>query len=213
MSRRQHGGAALEYASRVFFHGEEHYFLARTLPSLSVSTLALAAFFQLRRTLGLRAALVAAVLLGLPWVVVLAIGARIDMPQAAFHGLSLLALGAASVADSRAAWLGAGITAGLAIACKPLPGSMIAPCFALASWFAVHHRAGAEHRRWFARLGATLLHPAMWIGGAAAIVAALVADPAILKLADFIESQRAAVQLHSGPAHTSGPSIFSRSDC
>jgi 4-amino-4-deoxy-L-arabinose transferase-like glycosyltransferase len=142
------GLSVLDYAARVFFHGEEHYFLARALTSLSLSALALVAFFQLRRTLGPRPALVATALLGLPCVDVLVTGARIDMPQAAFQGLSLLALGAAAASGRRRAWLGAGVAAGFAIASKPLPGLLIAPCFPLASWFAVQHAAGGERRRW-----------------------------------------------------------------
>jgi hypothetical protein len=200
------GLSVLDYASRVFFQGEEHYFIARVLTSLSLSALALVAFFQLRRTLGPRAGLVTAALLGLPCVDVLVTGARIDMPQAAFQGLSLLALGAAAVSGRRRAWLGAGVAAGLAIASKPLPGLLIAPCFPLASWFAVRRAAGGEPRRWAARLGMALAHPGLWIGTSAAVGAALIADPAMLNVGEFIESQRAAVALHAGPL-SSGPSI------
>jgi dolichyl-phosphate-mannose-protein mannosyltransferase len=201
------GLSVLDYASRVFLHGEEHYFIARALTSLSLSALALVAFFQFRRTLGPRAALVAAALLGLPCVDVLVTGARIDMPQAAFQGLSLLALGAAAVSGSRRAWLGAGVAAGLAIASKPLPGLLIAPCFPLASWFAVQQVAG-EPRRWAARLGRALAHPGLWMAALAALVTTLIGDPALLNLGEFVESQRAAVALHSSGPLSSGPSII-----
>jgi 4-amino-4-deoxy-L-arabinose transferase-like glycosyltransferase len=201
-----HGLSVLDYASRVFFQGEEHYFIARALTSLSLSVLALVALLHFRRAIGARAALMAAALLGLPCVDVLVTGARIDMPQAAFQGLSLLALGAAAASGSHRAWLGAGVAAGLAIASKPLPGLLIAPCFPLASWFAVQRAAGGEPRRWAARLGMALAHPGLWIATSAAVAAALIADPAILDLGEFIESQRAAVALHAGPL-SSGPSI------
>jgi hypothetical protein len=201
------GLSVLDYASRVFFHGEEHYFIARALTSLSLSALALVAFFQLRRTLGPRAALVTAALLGLPCVDVLVTGARIDMPQAAFQGLSLLALGAAALSGSRRAWLGAGVAAGLAIASKPLPGLLIAPCFPLTSWFAEQPGSGGEPRRSVARLGRALAHPGLWIAALAAVVTTLIGDPALLNLGEFVESQRAAVALHSSGPLSSGPSV------
>lgn len=202
-----HGLSVLDYASRVFFDGAEHYLIARVLTSLSLSALALVAYLHSRRTLGPRAALVTAALLGLPCVDVLVTGARIDMPQAAFQGLSLLALGAAALSGGRRAWLGAGVAAGLAIASKPLPGLLIAPCFPLASWFSVQHTASGEPRRWPRRLGAALAHPGLWLAAVAAVVAALIGDPAMLRLNDFIASQREAVALHSGPL-SSGPSII-----
>jgi len=200
------GVSVLDYASRVFFHGEEHYFIGRALTSLSLSVLALVAFLHLRRTHGARAALVTAALLGLPCVDVLVTGARIDMPQAAFQGLSLLALGAVAASGSRRAWLAAGVAAGLAIASKPLPGLLIAPCFPLASWFAVQQQGGAEPRRWWLRLWRAIAQPGLWIAALAALVTMLIGDPALLNLGEFVESQRAAVALHSGPL-SSGPSI------
>jgi hypothetical protein len=203
-----HGLSLLEYGSRVFFRGEEHYFIARLLTSSSLSALALVAFFHLRRSLGSRAALVTAALIGLPCVDVLVNGARIDMPQAMFQGLALLALGAASQSRSRRAWLAAGIAAGLGIASKPLPGLLIAPCFPLASWFSLQHARPDEPRRGWRRLGAALVHSGMWMAALAAVIAAVIGDPAILKLSDFIESQRAAVALHSGPNLGHGPSIL-----
>jgi len=202
-----HGLSTIEYASRVFFRGEEHYFIARALTSLSLSALALVAFFHLRRSLGPRPALVAAAGLGLPCVDVLVVGARIDMPQAMFQGLALLALGAASISGSRRAWLGAGVAAGLGIASKPLPGLLLVPCFPIASWFAVQHAGGRESRRWWAWCLAALAHPGLWIAALAALLAALLGDPAIVNFGEFVASQRAAVALHSGPGVGSGQRV------
>jgi hypothetical protein len=202
------GLSPLDYASLAFFHGEQHYFIARALTGLAISGLAVAAFFTFRRSAGSAAALVAGTLLALPCVDVVVNGARIDMLQAAFQGLALLALGEASdTTPRRRYWLAAGAAAGLAIASKPLPGLLVLPCFPVASWFAARETSAGERRPFLPRLAAALLRPGLWLAALACIGMALLADPAILNLREFIALQRAAAALHSGPL-SAGPSIF-----
>src|SRR5688572_24214947 len=127
-----HGDSTLEYASRVFFEGSEHYTLARLYGVGWLSVLAAAAFFGLRRPLGPGPALLVCSLLALPLLDVLAPGARIDVPQAAFQGLVLLCLYPVLEAPRRfGMWALAGACAGLAIATKPLPGLLVLPSLAL----------------------------------------------------------------------------------
>jgi hypothetical protein len=203
------GMSALEYGSLVFFHGEQHYFIARALVRLALSALALYAFFIYRKRLGATPALVACALLGLPLVDGLVSGARIDMLQAAFQGLALLALGEVAYGASRGYWLAAGAAAGLAIATKPLPGLLVLPCFPVASWFAAGLTApGAARPRLLARCLATLKQPGLWLAALAVIACAVLCDPAIVHLADFIRSQREAIALHSDTDLAKGPSVF-----
>lgn len=201
------GLSALEYASLVFFHGEQHYFLARSLTGLAISGLALASFFVLRRRLGVGPAWVAGTLLALPCIDRLVNGARIDMLQACFQGLALLALGEVSQAPRRRYWLAAGVAAGLGIASKPLPGLLLLPCFPVASWFAAGASATGEPRRFWQRVWASLTSPGLWLAALACLAAAVLADPALLDTRAFIASQREAVELHTGRL-SAGPSIF-----
>jgi len=201
------GLSALEYGSLVFFHGEQHYFIARCLTSLAISGLALARFFGLRRRRGVGSAWVAGTLLALPCLDRLVNGARIDMLQACFQGLALLALGEASQAPRRRYWLAAGFAAGLGIASKPLPGLLLLPCFPVASWFAAGASATGEPRRFRQRVWATLTSPGPWLAALACVAAAVLADPALLDTRAFIASQREAVELHTGRL-SAGPSIF-----
>jgi hypothetical protein len=155
-----HGQTNLEYASRVFFEGAEHYAIARVYTYSWLSVLALTAFFVLKRQLGNAPALLACTLLSFPFLEILLDGARIDTPQAAFQGLALLALtevvsprvGAGGQATPRLQyWLAAGCCAGLAFATKPLPGLLIAPAFLVAGWFAaqpIFPRSANRNRRW-----------------------------------------------------------------
>src|SRR5688572_25602706 len=62
------GMSSLEYASLVFFHGEQHYFIARALTGLAISGLALVSFASLRRRLGGGPAWLAGTLLALPCI-------------------------------------------------------------------------------------------------------------------------------------------------
>jgi 4-amino-4-deoxy-L-arabinose transferase-like glycosyltransferase len=200
------GLSPLEYASRVFLQGGEHYFVARAFAGFTLSVLALVTFFALRRRLSTLPALVASGLVALPVVDVLVNGVRIDVPQAAFQGLVLLALGEVQAGAGRRYWIAAGAAAGLAIASKPLPGLLILPCFPLASWLAARQTRAGEARRALARCTAALLEPGLWLAALACVACAVLGDPALLELRQFVESQRAAVVLHSG-ALAAGPSI------
>jgi hypothetical protein len=202
------GLSPLEYASRVFLQGSEHYFVARAFAGFTLSALALVTFFALRRRLSTVPALVASALIALPVADVLVRGVRIDMVQAAFQGLALLALGEVSVGAGRRYWIAAGAAAGFAIASKPLPGLLILPCFPLASWLAARQTPAGEPRRVLARFTTALAGPGLWLAALACLACAVLGDPALLDLREFIESQRAAVALHSG-ALAAGPSIVS----
>jgi hypothetical protein len=195
-----HGMTSLEYATRVFFDGAEHYAIARIYTLAWLEVLALAAFFFLRRQVGRAPALLVCALLALPFIEVLATGARIDVPQAAFQGLTLLALGEACSGPRSRYWLMAGACTGLAIATKPLPGLLIAPSFVLASWFAAAERPDGSPRPLFSRLGATLAGRGMWLAALAAVLLAVLGNPAFIDIREFVQSQREAVALHSGNA-------------
>lgn len=60
------GVGALEYASRVLFEGQEHYFIARAYTVLSLSVLALLVFASVRRQSGTAPALFSCSLLAFP---------------------------------------------------------------------------------------------------------------------------------------------------
>jgi hypothetical protein len=160
--------------------------------------LALAAFFFLRRQVGRAPALLVCGLLAFPFLEVLARGARIDLPQAAFQGLALLALGEACNGPRSRYWLMAGVCAGLAIATKPLPSLLLGPSFLLASWFAAAQRPDGSPRPWLSRLGATLAGRGLWLAALAAVLVAVLGNPALIDIRQFIQSQREAVALHSG---------------
>lgn len=195
-----HGTTALDYASRVFFEGSEHYLIARLYVASWLSILALAAFASFRRHHGPAPALLVLTLLAFPVLEELSQGARIDLPQAAFQGLALLALGEAVSGGRLRYWLLAGTCAGLAIATKPLPGFLLGPCFIVASWFAARLRPDGTHRGWAARLGATLGSRGMWLAALAVAACAALGNPSMLDLQRFITTQRQAVELHSGNA-------------
>jgi hypothetical protein len=184
----------------VFFDGAEHYAIARIYTLAWLEVLALAAFFFLRRQVGRAPALLVCALLAFPFIEVLAWGARIDVPQAAFQGLALLALGEACAGPRSRYWLMAGASAGLAIATKPLPGLLIAPSFVLASWFAAAQRPDGSPRPGLARVGATLAGRGLWLAALAAVLLAVLGNPALIDIREFIQSQREAVALHSGNA-------------
>lgn len=193
-----HGQSAVEYGSRVFFEGSEHYAIARVYTVGWLSVLALLAFSSFRRRLGNGPALLACTLLAFPWLEILGQGARIDYPQAAFQCISLLALGEVVARPRLAYWLVAGAFAGLGIATKPLPGLLLGPCFLLASWGAARVRDDGSERSAPARLVAAFSAPGMWLGGLAVVACAALGNPAMLHLGEFISSQREAVELHSG---------------
>jgi 4-amino-4-deoxy-L-arabinose transferase-like glycosyltransferase len=202
-----HGITPLEYASRVFLEGTEHYTIARVYTSSWLSVLALVAFFVLRRQLGVRAAWLACALLAFPLIDVLAFGARIDAPQAAFQCLALLALTEVVARPGWKAWVAAGACAGLGIATKPLPGLLLAPAFLLASWFASAERADGSRRALLERLGVTFGAPGLWIAALACVICAVAGNPELIQVQRFIDSQRQAVELHSGDALQARSSI------
>lgn len=201
-----HGQSSLDYASRVFFEGTEHYAIARIYTVGWLSVLALIAFLSLRRRLGPAPALLACALLGFPFIEILAQGARIDYQQAACQGIALLALSEVAARPRLRYWLAAGVFAGFAIATKPLPGLLLGPCFLVASYAAAGKRADGSRRPPLARLGAALAAPGMWLAAVAVAGCAALGNPAMLDIGQFIQSQRDAVNLHSGGklhAHTS----------
>lgn len=192
------GQSALEYASRVFYDGAEHYLLARGLCAAVLSVTGLAAAYVLRRHFGARAGLLAAALIGLPGIEVLTRGyARVDVLQGALQAGALLALMEVVRSGRRWSWAVAGMCAGLAVAAKPLPGALVAPCFPLASWFA---SAGSEARgrlRFLRRLRSTLLGPMFWLALPVAVGAALLANPSMHDIRQFADAQIGAVRFHS----------------
>ncbi len=192
------GMSALDYASRVFFEGAEHYFIARGLAVASLVVVAWLAFASFRRHFGAAPALFVCCLLGLPLVDVLYSGVRIDVIQAAFQSMALLALAEVIASPRRRYWLMAGACAGLGIATKPLPGLLVLPCFALASWFVAARDARGKARSPWARLGAAALQPGLWLSVLVCIGCTILADPAVLDFREFVASQRDAIALHSG---------------
>jgi hypothetical protein len=191
------GQSALEYASHVFFDGGEHYLIARVFAATCVLVVAWLAFASFRRHTGASPALFVCSLIVLPIVDALYEGVRIDVVQASLQCGALLALGEAIGSPRKRYWLIAGACAGLAFAAKPLPGLLVLPCFALASWFAVAKQRDGSARRWLPRLGAALTHPGFWLAALICLGCAILGDPAVLDAKSFIESQRAAVALHS----------------
>jgi hypothetical protein len=208
-----HAQSTLDYASRVFFEGTEHYAIARIYTVSWLSVLAALAFLSLRRRLGPAPALLACALLGVPFIEILAPGARIDYQQAAFQGIALLALSEVAARPRLRYWLAAGVFAGLAIATKPLPGLLLGPCFLVAGYAAAGARADGSRRPPLVRLGAALASPGMWLAGGLVAACAVLGNPAMLDIGHFIQSQREAVSLHSGnklQAHTSILDSFSQ---
>jgi len=207
------GQSSLDYASRVFFEGSEHYAIARIYTVCWLSVLALLALLSFRRRLGPAPALLACVLLGFPFIETLGQGARIDYQQAACQGIALLALSEVAARPRLRYWLAAGVFAGFAIATKPLPGLLLGPCFLVASYAASGKRADGGSRPVLARLVAAFASPGMWLAAALVAACAVLGNPAMLDIEGFIQSQREAVTLHSGDtlqAHTSIGSSFAR---
>jgi dolichyl-phosphate-mannose-protein mannosyltransferase len=192
------GLSALDYASRVFFEGAEHYLIARGLAVVSLVVVAWLGFASFRRHFGPAPALFVCCLLGLPLADVLYSGVRIDVIQAAFQALTLLALAEVIASPRRRYWLMAGACAGLGIATKPLPGLLVLPCFALASWFVAAKDSAGKTRTPLSRLGAAATQPGLWLAAIVCIGFTILADPAVLDIREFVASQRDAIALHSG---------------
>ena len=209
-----HGLSALEYAERVFFDGAEFYLLGRMFCAACYLPLAIASYRVLAPRFGRAAAAVSASLLASPCVDLLTRGfVRVDVVQGACQLGAVLFLVVALDAKSWRAWIGAGVCAGLAIACKPLPGLLVLPCFFAASWFVAASEAPAANSalrqgagRWkplLASLGArslrTLARPGLWAALAAALVAQFLANPTSLELRAFVATQFETAAYYSRP--------------
>jgi hypothetical protein len=192
------GMSALDYASRVFFEGAEHYLIARALAAVCLVIVAWLAFSSFRRHFAPAPALFVCCLLGLPLADVLYSGVRIDVIQAFFQSMALLALAELIANPRRRYWLMAGACAGLGIATKPLPGLLVLPCFALASWFVAAKDVTGKTRSPWARLGFAAAQPGLWLSVVVCIGCTILADPAVLDIREFVASQRDAIALHSG---------------
>lgn len=197
----------LEYASRVFFEGQEHYFVARVLTVGAHSLLAILAFRSFHRRFGGAPALFVASLLALPFLEVLTMGARIDHPQAAFQAAALLLLSDAIEERRARDWVLAGVCAGFGIATKVLPGLLVTPCFLVASWLAAGAAPDGTRRSVRSRLVATITQPGLWLAAAVCVICAVLGNPAMLDVSKFIASQVDAVARHSGPVTWSTQSV------
>lgn len=201
------GQTALEYAGRVFFDGAEQYLLARLFCAACYVPLAIASYRYLAPRFGRSAGLVSALLLSLPCLDRLTKATvRIDVPQGACQLAALLFLAKTLEAKSWRNWLAAGVFAGLGMACKPMPGALLAPCFWAASWFAatlelpvVTSSVASRLRSVLLRLWRSLSRPALWASGATALAAAVLANPTALDLREFIAGQLKASAYYSGP--------------
>lgn len=200
------GLSPLDYAGRVFFDGQEQYLLGRLFCAACYVPLALCSYRYLAPRYGRSAACVSAVLLSLPMLDQLTKSTvRIDVQQGAFQLGAMLLLALALETNRWRHWLGAGLCAGLSMACKPLPGLLVAPCFLAASWFAADD-AVVSARSWWSgpkalllRSGRTLGRPALWAAGVVALAAALLANPTALDVKEFVQAQTNATSYYSGP--------------
>ncbi len=203
------GLSPLDYAARVFFDGQEQYWLARLFCAACYLPLAVCSYRFLAPRYGRCAAFIAAVLLSLPLLDQLTKSTvRIDVPQGAFQLGALLLLALAMESGRWRHWLCGGLCAGLSMACKPLPGLLVAPCFLAASWFAASgsdplpgasSEGSSGSRRLLLRGWRTLARPALWAAGAVALAAALLANPSALDLKQFVRAQTEATAYYSGP--------------
>jgi hypothetical protein len=201
-----HGLSPLDYAARVFFDAEEQYFVGRLFCVLSFAVLAVCCQRVLAPRLGRWTAGISAVLLALPTLDILTESrVRIDVMQGAFQIGAVLCLVMALGSRQLRHWVLAGVCAGFAIACKPMPGLLVLPCFLAASWFAAdsdestaesasHRRGGLGRRCWD-----TLSHPGLWLASSSALVASIIGNPSSLDIARFIDGQRHAISKYSGP--------------
>ncbi|MEO8184361.1 MAG: glycosyltransferase family 39 protein [Deltaproteobacteria bacterium] len=207
-----HGLTALEYASRIFYDGEEQYLLGRLFCAACYLPLSIASYRFLGPRFGRSAGLVSACLLALPCLDTLTKATvRIDVVQGACQLGALLFLARALESKQVRNWLWAGVFAGLGMACKPLPGALLGPCFWAASWFAAEidapvagPRLGAAAllgglRSFALRLWRSVSRPALWASGVTALVVAGLANPTALDLRTFIQGQIKATNYYSGP--------------
>lgn len=200
-----HGLSPLAYAARVFFDSEEQYFVGRLFCVLCFGILAVCCQRALAPQLGRWTGGISAVLLALPTVDILTESrVRIDVMQGAFQIGAILCLVVALGSRKLRHWVFAGICAGLAIACKPMPGLLVLPCFLAASWFAADgdesREAVSQRKRGFwRRCWDTLSHPGLWLASGSALIASIIGNPSSLDIARFIDGQRHAISKYSGP--------------
>lgn len=204
------GLSPLDYAARVFYDGQEQYLLGRLFCVACYVPLAICSYRFLAPRYGRVAASTSAILLSLPVLDQLTKSTvRIDVQQGALQLGAMLLLALAVEGSRFRHWLGAGLCAGLGMACKPLPGLLVAPCFLAASWFAAGipgagSPAGADSgwspKALLLRSWRTLGRPALWAAGALAVAAALLANPTALDLKEFIRAQSNATAYYSGPS-------------
>jgi hypothetical protein len=207
------GLTPFDYATRVFFDGGEMYLIARLSCAVCYAILAFVCYRWAAPRFGRIAGVTSATLLALPVLDALTNGTvRIDVMQGAFQLGAVLALTLALESRAWRHWLLAGACAGFAVASKPMPGLLVAPCFLVASWFAAAESpAGAlglglpsRGRALARRLLRTVSQPGLWLAGLAAVVAAGLGNPTMLELGNFIQGQRDAMTFYSGPKAPGG---------
>lgn len=198
------GLSAEQYAQRVFFDGAEHYLLARTFFAACYLPVVIASYRVLGSRFGRSAGAVSACLLASPCVDMLTRGfVRVDVLQGICQLGAVLFLVGALDSKSWRSWLGAGVCAGLAIACKPLPGLLVLPCFFAASWFAAASETPEAQAGPLISLARrclrTLARPGLWAALVAAVCAQFLANPTSLELQAFVTDQFATAAYYSGP--------------
>jgi hypothetical protein len=209
---RLHGLSALDYASRIFFDYEEQYFIGRLFFVACYALLAFVVYRVFAPRFGRWAAALGSLLLSLPVVDILTTSkARVDVAQGACQVGALLGLCLALDSGRLRHWLLAGLCAGCAIACKPMPGLLVVPCFVAASWFASEADAARARAACGERPGLlqasqvfglrvlyTAKRPALWGAGLAALLASFACNPTSLNIQEFIGAQRTAMGYYSG---------------
>jgi glycosyltransferase involved in cell wall biosynthesis len=197
------GLSVLDYAGRVFFDAQEQYLLGRLFCAACYVPLAVCSYRYLAPRFGRAAATISACLLSLPLLDQLTKSTvRIDVPQGSFQLGAMLLLALAVETGRWRHWLGAGLCAGLGMACKPLPGLLVAPCFVAASWYAADVPAGGAAgpgKALLVRSVRSLARPALWAAGALALAVAVLANPSAADVKEFIRGQSNATSYYSGP--------------
>jgi hypothetical protein len=200
------GQTGFEYAQRVFFDADQLYFVARLSCGVYLSLLALLSYRFLAARFGRGAGCVGAGLIALPGVDGLTNGVvRVDVLQGVLQMLALLGLVRALESRALRHWLWAGAAAGLAIACKPLPGLLLIPSFLIASWFLATDDSAAAGtsglarlRRAGSRLLRTLTRKQLWAAAVATLAAAAAGNPSAIDLPRFVKGQLEATRYYSG---------------
>lgn len=209
------GMTPLEYGSQVFFDHEQQYYIARLFCAVCYAVLAVAVYRVLAPRFGRWAAGISSMLLALPVLDELNQSkARVDIPQGAFQIGAVLSLVVAMESGKLRHWVIAGLCAGCAIACKPMPGLLVVPCFLAASWFAAgaaaeggsraSPRAANALRSFGRRLLDTVRRPGLWCGILVTLLAAAACNPTSLDIEHFISEQVRLLAYYSGPEAPGG---------